>query len=92
MRACVSIPELNLGHLQKSPGSFHLLFLVMLVTHVNDLTDATLDDELGTLVAGKQCYIHATALHVKRVLVQDGIQLCMTNYQTKFVKSSETQE
>ena len=70
---CVSIPAPNIGHVQKNPGSIHLLFLMMLVTHVNNLTDATLDDEFGTLIAGKQCHIHATALHIKRVLVQNGI-------------------
>lgn len=38
-----------------------------------------LDDELSTFVTREQGNIHAAALHVRRVLVHDGVQLGMAH-------------
>ena len=43
------------------------------------VTPTSLDDELGTLVAGEQSNIHGAAFHIGTVLVHDGIELCVAH-------------
>ena len=43
----------------------------------------SLDDELGTLVAGEQSHVDGAALHISTVLVHNGVQLCMAHCGTE---------
>ncbi len=52
---------------------------MILVTNEDHHLEATLDDELGTLVAWEQTNVYCTPLHRGGVLIQDGIHLGMTN-------------
>ena len=58
---------------------------MVLVADKDHLSNARLDDELGALVAGEQGHIHRAALDVGRVLVQDGVELCVTHWAEKQV-------
>ena len=51
-------------------------------------TPTGLDDELGTLVAGKQSHIHGAAFHISTVLVHNGIHLCMAHCGTEQLRWS----
>ena len=44
------------------------------------LPPTCLDDELGTLVARKQCHVDSAAFHIGAVLIHYGIKLCMAHW------------
>ncbi len=72
-------PELNTRRLQHTPGRDKVLPAGIFVRQVDDLTDAGLDDGLAAFIAGEQCCIDLAAAQVHTDIIQDGIELCMTN-------------
>ena len=72
-------PVFDPGHVQQSSGCHHLWPVVVLVTDIQHFCDTGLDDQLGTLVAGEESHVHRATFHVCRILVQDGIELCMAD-------------
>lgn len=50
---------------------------IMIFSVINKLTN--LNDHLGTLIARKECHINGAAFNARRVLVHDGIHLCVAH-------------
>lgn len=47
---------------------------------VPGLTSTCLDDELGALVAWKECHVDSAGFHISAVLIHYGIKLCMAHW------------
>lgn len=74
---------LDAGHVEELARCSELLFRAVFVRHVDDLTDARLDDELGALIAREHRDVERAATHVCRVLVQNCVHLRMAHYGAK---------
>lgn len=73
------LPVCYPGHIKKPPRCLAVRLIMVLVGIIYDFLYSSLDDHLGALIAGEQCYVNATAFDVCWVLVQNGIQFGMTN-------------
>jgi len=55
------------------------LFVCILVRGIDNFTDARLHYNLSAFIAREQCNIDSAVFDVGRVLIENGIQLSMTN-------------
>lgn len=72
-------PQLDASHVQHASGCDGFCLCSILVSEIDDFPNAGLDDQLCTLVAGKQVNVNDAALQVSRVLVHDSIHFSMTD-------------
>ena len=61
-------------------------FVSVFVTKVHNILNSGLNDELGTLIAGEQCYVNCTVENICAVLIHDRIQFCMADCRYRKLK------
>ena len=77
---------LDSSHLKHDSTRSAAISIMIIIVEIHNFSNARLDDDLGTIVARKKCDINGSTSHIRRTLIQDGIDLRVGHVAILFVE------